>query len=1028
MRLPSLKSTAIALIVLALVYLLGTWLLLPRVLQSQAEKFIAEKTGHRLTMDRPEFNPFKLSLTLHNLHLVQPNGAPLLAFKELLVDFSSASVARRAWVFDAIRLDGLEASIVEFPNEKLNWSALLESLQDKTGAPQEKSGAPQAATPMPRLEITHLTIAGGGLEFADRRTSPGFSTRIQPLDLHLEQLSTLPDDKGQYRLSARTDFAKVGWQGEVTLNPLTVSGHFDVEELSLAKLAPMIKLPLRMALPEGTARLSANYRLSESAGQVDLALDQIEASLAVLKLRTTKESLPLLALDSIAIKDGRFDLRQRKVAIGSVVIAGGGVSLARDAQGRLNVLDMLPAPETKSVSAMAPAPAAAPEKTESAGWRYRIDHIALSGLRADFRDQTISPAPQLTLQDIAVSVDDVSENLDAPWPLHAAFNASGGGRFEADGNVVAAQPAVDLQLKLVDLSLKPAQPYLGAATTLTLASGALSAAGRVRHGPGGTGYSGSIAVNHLRLTEEGAKADFLAWKSLTARKVEATPAALQIGDLALLGLNTQLIIAKDKSLNFSRIVRPPKDAAKTTTTTTTTTTSPPAVVSPNSAPPYRIDIDRLRIADSELEFADYSLALPFGTHIHDLHGTINGLSSRPNAAGQLELDGQVDDYGVARAAGEVNLFDPTDFMDLKVIFHNIEMTRLTPYTATFAGRKIQSGKLSLDLDYKIKQRQLAGENKVIMDQLVLGERVKSAEAKDLPLDLAIALLQDSDGRIDLGLPVSGSLDDPQFSFGGIVWKVIVNVLTKIVTSPFRALGAMFGGEQGFDTITFEAGRARLTPPEREKLVKLAATLAKRPALALAVHGTYADTDHVAIQDLQLRRAVAEKNGDQADAKDDPGPMSTGQPKVQSALEALFVDRVGRGELVALKEGFRSANPGQLEEGKAGQLLSRMTTLFSDKHDLTASEVAKLKGANFHAVLYQRLRDKEVVTDEQMQALAKARGEATMAEMKIANAPMDRISLLTPEKISATGKEVPLKMDVMPAAKPAEASPAKASGS
>ena len=208
------------------------------------------------------------------------------------------------------------------------------------------------------------------------------------------------------------------------------------------------------------------------------------------------------------------------------------------------------------------------------------------------------------------------------------------------------------------------------------------------------------------------------------------------------------------------------------------------------------------------------------------------------------------------------------------------------------------------------------------------------------------------------------------------------------------------------------------------MVKLAGSMGKRPALAIAVHGTYADTDRVAIQDLQLRRTVADKAGYQVDAKGDPGPISTGQPKVQSALEDLYIDRAGRGELAALKEGFRKANPGQLEESGTGKLLSRMTTVFSDKHDLTEGEVAKLKGADFHAVLYQRLRDKEVVTVEQLQALAKARGEATMAEFKAANAPEDSVSLLAPQKIDATGNDVPLKMDVMTAAKPAEASTAK----
>ncbi len=1004
MRLPSRKFSVIAPLVLALVYFLGSWLLLPRVLQSQSEQFIAEKTGHRLTMDRPEFNPFNLSLKLHNLHLAEPNGAPLLGFRELLIDLSATSLYRRAWVFDAIRLDGLDANVVELPGQRLNWSALIEAFESKE-APA------QPTAPLPRLEIASLTVAGGQIELADRRTRPGFATRIQPLDLRLDELSTLLDDKGKYRLSARTDMgAWVLWQGEMTLNPLAVSGHFTVDDLLLARMAPLVKLPPHMAPPEGTAALSANYRFSQSGGQVDLVLDQVEAKVAALKLRTNQnaqDAAPLLALDSIALKGGRVDLRQRSIVVGSVAIGGGDVNLTRSAEGRLNVLDLLPVPAEPPAPAVVAKRGATPRQAASAGWHYRIDRIGLSGLRANFRDQKVTPVAQLALQDIAVDIDNISDKLDLPWQLHASFNASTGGRFEAQGKLVAAEPSVDMQLKLSDLSLSPVQPYLGAATTLTLASGALSAEGRARYGPDVTGYSGSVAVNNLRMTEEGIKTDFMTWKSLTARKLEATLSALKIDDLALIGLDTQVIIAKDKTVNLSRVVRPRPAAA----------VAPPAAVQGSSTPsPYRVNIDRLRVAGSEMEFADYSLALPFGTRIHHLHGTINGISLQPGAQGQLELDGQVDDYGVARAAGQINLTDPTDYMDLKVIFKNIEMTRLTPYTATFAGRKIKSGKLSLDLDYKVNKRQMVGENKVIMDRLILGERVESPQAKDLPLDLAIALLQDSDGRIDLGLPVSGSLDDPQFSFGGLVWKVITNVLTKVATAPFRALGALFGGGgETLEHISFEAGRARLAPPEREKLVKLAASLGKRPGLALTLHGTWSEADRAALQDLQLRRAVAAKLGQPVD-EHDPGPISTGQPKVRAALEGLYADRVGSGALAALKEGFRKANPGQLEESGTGKMLSRLTNVFSSKQNLSEGEVTQLKGTDFHAVLYQRLRSKEAVADERLQALATARGAAALVELKEANAPTERITLLAPVKIDGTSNEVPLGMEAAAAGK------------
>jgi hypothetical protein len=243
------------------------------------------------------------------------------------------------------------------------------------------------------------------------------------------------------------------------------------------------------------------------------------------------------------------------------------------------------------------------------------------------------------------------------------------------------------------------------------------------------------------------------------------------------------------------------------------------------------------------------------------------------------------------------------------------------------------------------------------------------------------------------------------------------VLKKIVTAPFRALGALFGGGEKIESIAFEAGQTQLTPPEREKLVKLAGALGKRPKLALAVHGVYAESDRAALQDLQLRRTVAAKMGQHLDEHADPGPLSTAQPKVQSTLESLFADRFGGAELAALKEGFRKANPGQLEESTTGKMMSRLSGMFREKRTLDENEVAQLKGADFHAILFQRLRAKEVVPDERLKALAKARGDGVLEIMKTAGAPMERVNLLDPEKIDTEGNEVPLKMELKAAAKP-----------
>lgn len=1027
------------------------WLALPGIVQWQAEKFIAEKTGHRLTLARPEINPLALSLHLRDLRLVDAAGVQLLGFGELFVDLAAAGLAQRAWVFDEIRLDGLQASLIQRQEGGSNWSPLLDALQSKE-TPAEPKG-------LPRLDIRRLRIGGAQLEFADRRVTPAFATRIEPVDLELTEVSTLPDDSGKFRLSAKTSFgAQLAWQGDVTLNPLASSGRFDLSAVDLARLAPLLQGKLPIAPPAGIASLGADYRWSRSAEKSSLKFEQIALSVSALRLQPVAGAAsPQLAVERMAVKDGQFDLDTQQLALGAIqlqgnrlealpdkkgpapvlsfdditlseakvdfaqrqatlaalAIKGGSLGVRRDAQGRIDLLDLFGKSGAKPA---APAP-----KEKAAPWRFRIGQTTLAGFAVALRDESVAPAIALGLGNIAVTVDGLSENFKAPLPLKASLDVTSGGRLEVAGRLTPADAAVDLKVKLANLSLKPVQPYVAKYAALDLVGGQVSAEGRVTRNAKTSGYRGGLAVRDLRLNEAGTQNIFLAWKALATSDLELSPKALGIALLSLDGLDTKLIIDKDKGTNLKRVLRseaaatpavapaPTPDAASAAKAAAPTASAPPAST---EAPGFVVNVDRLRFRNGALFFADNSLLLPFGTRIHGLRGSIVGLSSQPGAPGQLELDGEVDEFGLARAVGQADFFNPTNFMDIKLVFRNVEMTHLTPYSATFAGRKINSGKLSLELEYKIKQRQLLGENRIVIDRLELGERVDSPTAKDLPLDLAIAILSDSDGRIDLGLPISGSLDDPQFSYGAIVWKAITNILTRIVTAPFRALGALFGGGgEQLDSIAFEAGAARLSPPEREKLLRLVTVLNKRPGLSLAVGGTWSEADRLALQDLQLRRMVAAKSGPEAGEKGDPGPLTTRTPKVQAALESLYSDRFGSAELAALKEGFRKANPGQLEESMTGKIMSRLSGLMREQRSLSESEVGQLKGADFYAVLFERMRAKETVKDDVLQALAVRRAEHALEQLKAAGAPPERLSQGAAAKSEATGRDIPLKLEV-----------------
>ncbi len=785
----------------------------------------------------------------------------------------------------------------------------------------------------------------------------------------------------------------------------------------------------------GNLQIGLSTRAEVGGAQTQAFVENLGVDVSGIRLLSGAATAPLFVLGGISLQDGRIDLAARQASVGKISLSNGKLDAVRNAQGGIALIDAFKSAEGKPVAPLQTVSAKA--SSDDAGWRYQVEKIDLAGFQVGLRDESVQPAGALTLDKIEASVTGVSENLKTALPVRLGFQVAQGGSFQADGKVVPAIPAADVKFKLGNLALAPAQPYLAQAANLLLASGKASAQGRVKFegkkdAAPKVDFQGGFEVADLLLNESEGGARFLAWKRLSSDSVHADMKALDLDELRLDKLDAKLIIFKDKTVNLTRILKgapapvAANDEEATTPVTTANDVAVAAVESPKAetkpdvqakapvdAKAFRVTVDRVRIENSEMEFADYSLALPFGTRIHSLKGAFNGISTQTGTLAELEIDGQVDEYGLARAVGQLDLFNPTGFMDIKTVFRNVEMVNLTPYSATFAGRKIASGRLSLDLEYKIKERQLLGENQIIMNKLTLGERVETPGAKNLPLDLAIAILQDSDGVIDLGLPVSGSLDDPQFSYGRIIWKAIGNILTKIVTAPFRALGALFGGGgEKLEKIAFEAGEHGLTPPEKEKFKQIAQILNKRPGLALSIHGVWAaEIDRPVMMESQLRRAVAEKMGIKLGPDEDAGPISTANPKSRTALEALYAQRFSEADWLALKTKWTQANPDKNPQSGAGKMMSRLKGLFKSEEPLSADDLAQLKDADLHGLLYQRLLEKETVTDEALKALAQRRGESAVKGLAAAGAPVDRVTLGEAQSVEASGREVQAKLEL-----------------
>jgi hypothetical protein len=413
---------------------------------------------------------------------------------------------------------------------------------------------------------------------------------------------------------------------------------------------------------------------------------------------------------------------------------------------------------------------------------------------------------------------------------------------------------------------------------LRVVSGEVSGTGLLDVSGNAVSYEGSARVGGLRLEERDSGALLLAWKEAetAALRFASSPLTIAAGEIVARAPEGRLVIEQDGTVNFAEAFRGADDDGA------------------DEGP--RVSFERLRIEAGTLHFADRSLDTPFEATIGELAGAVAGFSTAAHDAAQVRLNGRVQPYGVARIRGTINLSAPTTLANITGVFRNLRLETFNPYVAKFAGYRIESGRLSAELRYEVREGRLVGSNRLAFQNMQLGEKLEEKGLLDVPLELAVALLADSQGRIDLAIPVRGNLNDPQFDLGAIVARALGNVVKKIVSAPFRALAGIFGrdGDQNPGAIGFAPGSAALSPPAEENVARVAQGLAERPQLGVEVHGGYDPArDRGALGMRAARQELARAAGVQG--------LDLSDRKVVEAAEKLYLKRVGdRASLDALR--------------------------------------------------------------------------------------------------------------------------------
>lgn len=819
----------------------------------------------------------KGTTSLKALELTELDGKPLVKIPQLDVELADSDVFAKKIAVSRVALQSPEIAITHARDGSLNLAKLGPPPGDAKGVPpqakpEDKPVTQQtdATTPALDLKVAEIAVSGAILHVIDEAPEQPFRTTVDKLDLTLRNFSLPGTAPASIELSAHTDANEtLKHSGELTLQPLSAKGKLELGAASLARYVPYVNV-LAAEVQKGTLDAATEYAFSKDADQPpQLTLSDVSVSLNDVALRLLDEKQALIAVDRLGIAQTSFDLHKQEVVIGELASRGAKFGVVREKDRKLNLARLIRQTDAKSdavsregskAAVNEPASKASSAQQESTAqsekpYAVSIKRVAIDGWSARIEDRSMARPVVTQIDPLSLSMQDVSTTPGSKSTVELAATVNKKGKLAASGTAGASPLHANLKLDIKGVDLLPLQPYFTDQINILLTSAALNTRGQLsldqaRDGALNGGFKGEFAIADLASIDKVNSQDFLKWKALSFGGVNAQfePFALSIAQVDLSDFYSRVIVSPEGRINLQDVARSPESEPKSVTESAPAADdkkgdkpisapqqSTQAQPAPTGKTPPPIKVGKVTLQRGRVNFSDNFIKPNYSANLEDLGGQVQGLSSDASSNADVDLRGQVNNAPLS-IIGKINPLKGDLFFDLKASVKGMELAPLTPYSGKYVGYGIEKGKLSFDVAYKLENRQLTAQNRLVLDQLTFGGKIESPTATKLPVLLAVSLLKDRHGVIDVNLPIGGSLDDPQFSVGGLIVRVIVNLLTKAVTAPFALLGSMFGGGEELSFVEFDVGRAALSKDAEEKLEKLSKALSDRPALKLEITG------------------------------------------------------------------------------------------------------------------------------------------------------------------------------------------------
>jgi uncharacterized protein involved in outer membrane biogenesis len=837
------RNIGIITLLVFVLYTIAGFFILPPYLKKTAMETLTEQLGRRVTIDSVSLNPYALSAVIKGFEIKENDGrTTFVSFGRLYVDLKIVSILKGLPVIRAVKLEQPRVHIVRGEANRYNFSDIAERIQAK-----RETSVPDQPGKAFSFSVSNIQIKDGSIEFEDLPVRT--KHEITRIDIAIPFISNLPtyvESFVQPSFSASVNGSAMTAQGTTKAFSDSFETSFDItlKDIDIPYYLAYAPAKLNVRVMSGRLDVAMKLAYRQYANRSPMLVLAGETRVKGFTARIKHFDGDFLKIPNLTIKDISFDLGAEKMEIGSITTEKGVIAFARSVEGKLNVASIVSAAPTqeraKSVKTTSPA----------VPWTVLLKSLVIDGYSVKITDHGLAEPFGITLDEIICRAENISTAKDSKGTVVLSMRVDRKGNASADGDLIVDPPAVDLAVSIKKLPLRSMQPFLTERTQVLLATGSMTMSGRLKARQDDTtglnaAFKGKLRINNISLLDKTTAEDLLAWDTLYlgGMDVRFAPLFVHIPEIALSKFSSRIIINADRTINLQEVFKAPAlaEEAAAPPGPGPQTTGAVADDQRESSKRRTIRIDKITLQGGTINFTDESIQSRVSSNLLDINGRVSGLSSDENTAGEVELRGKYDSYAPIEITGKINPLRDDLYVELKANFKDMDLTTVSPYTGRYAGYTVQKGKLSFQLEYLIVKNKLDAKNSIFLDQFTFGDPVESPEATKLPVKLAVALLKDLNGEIALDIPVTGELNDPKFSVGGVVLKVIVNLLVKAATSPFALLGAVFGGGEELGYAEFDDGSAALTDATKKKLDIIGKALHDRPALKMDIVG-HADSE------------------------------------------------------------------------------------------------------------------------------------------------------------------------------------------